>query len=41
MKEVLQELKKNEAIRGLLIGLCLMIIAFLFIHYGLGIKAFE
>lgn len=41
MKELIKELLKNEAIRGFLIGLCMMIVVFLFIHFVLGVKAFE
>lgn len=31
----------KEAFRGLAFGLLMMVVVFLLIHYGLGIKAFE
>ncbi|BAB06685.1 hypothetical protein P4637_17295 [Halalkalibacterium halodurans] len=41
MKQLIKKLFSHESIRGLIIGVGMMIFVFLFVHYILGIKAFK
>lgn len=41
MKEMLKEILTHESVIGLLVGITMMIIVFLFVHFVLGIKAFS
>lgn len=41
MIQTMKELFANESIKGLFIGILLMTVVFLFVHFVLGIKAFS